>query len=211
MRILQPTQMDKHNWHPYTAMKDIDAQPPLHIDHAQGVYLYDSNGKAYIDGISSWWCNIHGHNHPVLNQAIAEQSHRMSHIMFAGLTHTPAITLSKALIEVAPKGLERVFYTDNGSCAIECAMKLSLQYWQLIGKPNKTTFLGFENCYHGDTFGTMGIGQVQTFKQAFSSVLLNAHVVPIGDLDTLETLLKNNHATIAAMIIEPLFQGAGGM
>ena len=140
-------------WHPYTQMRLAPA--PLPIVRAKGVYLYTEDGRRILDGISSWWVNIHGHSHPRLNQAIADQAGKLEHVMFAGCTHEPAIALAERLIARLPAGLSRVFYSDNGSTAVEVALKMAIQYWSNCGQPERRTFLTLDHAYHGDTVGAM--------------------------------------------------------
>jgi len=206
-------------WHPYTQMKDFEQTPPILIERAEGIKLFDSNGNYYYDTIASWWCNVHGHNHPHINQAIKNQVDKMSHIMFSGLTHEPAIRLAERLVKLAPESLSRVFYSDNGSTAVEVAMKMSLQYWQLQGHPQKTHFVHLENGYHGDTIGTMSVSGVTAFKKVFHPLLFPASEIPTPSspeqekisLEAAKTLFQNKHNEIAAIIVEPLLMGAGGM
>ena len=157
----------RYNWHPYTQMKDFEKMPPLLIEKAKGLYLYDSDGRAYIDSISSWWCNTHGHNHPKIVSAINKQLKDLDHILFAGFTHKGAVELSEKLISVTPKSLQKVFYSDDGSTAVETALKLSFQYWYNIGKKQKQRFVSLDMAYHGDTIGTMSVGGVSLFNDIF--------------------------------------------
>ena len=145
------------NWHPYTQMKDTESFPLIPIVQAAGMFLYDAAGKEYFDTVSSWWCNIHGHGHPYLVAALAKQAAELDHVLFAGFTHEPAVRLSERLLALAPKGLGKVFYSDNGSTAIEIAMKMSFQYWHNIGQPQKQRFVCLDGGYHGDTIGTMSV------------------------------------------------------
>ena len=166
------------NWHPYTQMKDCDKNPPIFIDRADGLKLYDDKGNWYYDTISSWWCNVCGHNHPVIMEAICKQTQQLDHVLFGGFTHKGAIELAERLVELTPQGLERVFYSDNGSTAIEVAMKMSFQYWQNIGVGGKTKFVSLDNAYHGDTIGAMSVSGVDAFNKKFSRLFCETYKVP---------------------------------
>jgi adenosylmethionine-8-amino-7-oxononanoate aminotransferase len=215
-------------WHPYTQMKDCETLPPILIERAQGLSLFDDQGREYWDTISSWWCNIHGHNHPKIVEAIHTQLASLDHVLFAGFTHRGAIELGERLVDIAPDGLTRVFYSDNGSTAVEVALKMSLQYWRNTGKPEKRQFVGLDKGYHGDTVGAMSVSGSSAFTQAFASMLFQTHKVPTPDcyrcpvdachttcttacVAPLESLLKEQHDQIAALILEPLLMGAAGM
>lgn len=218
----------KYNWHPYTQMKDHENLPPVVIKKAKGIKLFDDNGRWYFDTVSSWWCNIHGHGHPDITKAINEQLKKIDHVMFAGFTHEPAVKLSEKLISVAPKGLSRVFYSDNGSTAVETAMKMSLQYWANKGLRKKNRFVALDMGYHGDTAGTMSLGGVDLFNKVFAPMFFKAFKVPtpycyrcplgkerkncsIECIKPLESLLKKNSKNICALVLEPLLLGAAGM
>ena len=218
----------KHNWHPYTQMKDCESMPPILIDKARGVKLYDRKGKFYYDTISSWWCNVHGHSHPIIVKAIKEQLNKIDHILFAGFTHKSAISLSEKLIAIAPGKLNRVFYSDNGSTAVETALKMSFQYWHNIGKKKKAYFVSSDHGYHGDTIGTMSMGGVDLFNKVFSSLFFSSYKIPapycyrcpmnkkketcnINCTEPVKRLLSKKHNKIAAVILEPLVMAAGGM
>jgi adenosylmethionine-8-amino-7-oxononanoate aminotransferase len=218
----------KYLWHPYTQMHDYRERDLLLIDHADGVYLYDAHGKAYFDTISSWWCILHGHNHPTIKGAIKKQLDRLEQVLLAGTSHEPAITLAEKLVAITPENLTRVFYSDNGSTACEIAIKMSLQYWQQTGHPERKEFVALEHGYHGDTIGTMSLGGTPGFHGPFEGLTFNSHRLPspycyrcpIGAtrkscslecLQPLEKLLNEKGKTIAAMIMEPLIQAAGGM
>lgn len=194
-------------WHPYTQM--LTAPAPLPIVRAEGVWLYTEDGRRILDGISSWWVNIHGHSHPKLNAALAAQARELEHVVFAGCTHRPAVELAERLIEILPKGLARVFYSDNGSTAVEVALKLAIQYWRNLGEPNRRTFLTLHNAYHGDTVGAMSASEDSVFTRAFSTLLFP--VDRVGGLDDMEQRLRDAGDSVAAVLIEPMLQGAGGM
>ena len=194
-------------WHPYTQM--LTAPPPLAITRAEGVWLYTEDGRRILDGISSWWVNIHGHAHPKLNAALAAQARELEHVVFAGCTHRPAVDLAERLIEILPKGLARVFYSDNGSTAVEVALKLAVQYWRNLGQTNRTTFITLHNAYHGDTAGAMSASEDSVFTRAFSSMMFP--VERVRGLEDMERALRDAGDSVAAVLIEPMLQGAGGM
>ena len=194
-------------WHPYTQM--LTAPAPLAIMRGEGVWLYTEDGRRILDGISSWWVNIHGHSHPKLNAALAAQARELEHVVFAGCTHRPAVELAERLIEILPQGLSRVFYSDNGSTAVEVALKLALQYWRNLGQPNRGTFITLHNAYHGDTVGAMSASEDSIFTRAFSTMMFP--VERVRGLDDMETRLREGGDSVAAVLIEPMLQGAGGM
>ena len=197
--------------------------PVYHVDSANGVYLNLSDGRQLIDGMSSWWCAIHGYNHPRLNLAAEQQLQRMAHVMFGGLTHTPAIALVEKLVAVTPEALRSVFISDSGSVAVEVAMKMAIQYWNARGKPEKQKFATLRNGYHGDTLGAMSVcDPVTGMHSLFNSVLTEQYFVErpqtrFGeafdgrDIESLEQVLQRHHRQIAGLILEPVVQGAGGM
>ena len=218
----------RHIWHPYTQMKDCEKFPPILIERARGTKIYDSKGNAYYDTISSWWCNVHGHNHPRIKQAIKEQLDRLEHVLFAGFTHKPAVSLAEKLISITPKSLSRVFFSDNGSTAVETALKMSFQYWQNKGVRKKTKFISLDLGYHGDTFGAMSISGVGLFNSIFKPLLFRSFKIPapycyrcpvkrsypgcdIACLGPLDKLLRKKSGEISALILEPLLMAAGGM
>ena len=191
-------------WHPYTQM--LTAPAPLPIARAEGVWLYTEDGRKILDGISSWWVNIHGHSHPKLNAALAAQARELEQVVFAGCTHRPAVELAERLIEILPKGLARVFYSDNGSTAVEVALKMAVQYWRNRGGPERRKFITLRNAYHGDTVGAMSASEQSVFTRAFEPLLFP--VERVSNLEELETSLGE---PVAAVLIEPMLQGAGGM
>ncbi|MDB2590078.1 adenosylmethionine--8-amino-7-oxononanoate transaminase [Candidatus Thioglobus sp.] len=206
-----------HIWHPYAKVPN---EVSTHVvKSADGVYLNLESDKRVVDGMSSWWSAIHGYNHPTLNQAITTQLGKMSHVMFGGLTHDPAIALAKTLVEITPENLTKVFFTDSGSVAVEAALKMALQYWHNKGKPDKHKFVTIRGGYHGDTFGAMSVCDPDNgMHHLFSSVLPKHYFLkspsmePMDDaLQDLESTLKQHSNSIAAMILEPVVQGAGGM
>jgi adenosylmethionine---8-amino-7-oxononanoate aminotransferase len=216
----------KYLWHPYTQMKT--APVPLPIARAKGVYLYTEDGRRILDGISSWWVNIHGHSHPRLNEALAKQASEMEHVMFAGFTHRPAAALAERLSEILPSNLTRIFYSDNGSTAVEVALKMSFQYWQNRGQAQRRTFAVLHHAYHGDTVGAMSASAESPFTQPFGPLMF--HTVrayspycfrcPLGlersrcqidCLGSLEGILAAGGDTISAVLVEPMLQAAGGM
>jgi adenosylmethionine-8-amino-7-oxononanoate aminotransferase len=213
-------------WHPFT-QEALDPAP-MRIERGEGAYLYTSDGRKILDAISSWWVNIHGHSQPRIAAAIAEQARKLEHVIFAGFTHEPAEELSRRLVRVLPPGLEHVFFSDDGSTAVEVALKMALQYWQNIGQPGKSRFIALEHAYHGDTAGAMSVGADSGFVTAFSAMRFpvwrapsaycyrcpvgkNRATCEIDCLNPLARLLEEKHSEIAAVIAEPLLQGAGGM
>ena len=184
-----------------------DGYEPLVIDKGEGVYVFDKLGNRYIDGNSSIWTNLHGHNDPRINSAIKDQLNKISHVSFLGTTNEPAILLAEKLVNLFPeKSLSRVFYSDDGSTAVECAMKMVIQYFQLIDQSNRNKFIAFDNAYHGDTFGAASIGGINKFFSRFSQLGL-----PTLSLASIEDLLAIDASQIAAVVIEPMVQGAAGI
>jgi adenosylmethionine---8-amino-7-oxononanoate aminotransferase len=202
----------RYLWHPFTQqLAWCEEEAPLVIERAEGTNLYDSEGNVYIDGVASLWCNVHGHRHPALDRAVAEQLGRMAHSTMLGLTHGPAIELAKRLVARAPAGLRRVFYSDSGSAAVEVALKMAFQFWVQRGERQRTTFVYLENAYHGDTLGAVSVGGIELFHSLYRPLLFEAIQVGAGDAHELEQLLEREGERIAAVIVEPLVQGAAGM
>ncbi|WP_445357596.1 adenosylmethionine--8-amino-7-oxononanoate transaminase [Microbulbifer sp. ANSA002] len=211
----------KHIWHPYSSL--IDPPPVYPVARAEGVRLYLEDGRGLIDGMSSWWSALHGYNVPELNQAMRDQMDKMSHVMFGGLTHEPAIELCKKLVEITPPGLNRVFLADSGSVSVEVAIKMAIQYWHSQGKPQKSKLLALRNGYHGDTFGAMATCDPVTGMHHLFAGQLSQHLfapapqVPFGntcsdsDIAELRQQVEANRDQLAAIILEPIVQGAGGM
>ncbi|MBI4482166.1 MAG: adenosylmethionine--8-amino-7-oxononanoate transaminase [Acidobacteria bacterium] len=216
----------RHVWHPYTQMA-LDS-PPLPIVRAEGVYLYTEDGRRILDGISSWWVTLHGHGHPRIAAAVARQAAELDHVIFAGFTHRSAAQLAEKLARILPPGLTRIFYSDDGSTAVEVALKMALQYWANRGEPRRRRVIALQHAYHGDTVGAMSVGERSVFTEPFSSFLfpvLRAHTAycyrcPLGlrretcaidCADHCAELLASFPGEVAAVIVEPLLQGAGGM
>lgn len=218
-----------HLWHPCSQMKDHEREMPLvPIASGAGAWLTGQDGKRYLDAISSWWVNLHGHAHPKINAALRAQLDRLEHVMFAGFTHEPAIRLAEALTALAPRGLNRCYYADSGSAAIEIAVKMSFHYWQNRGQPRRTRFVTLSNSYHGETLGALAVGNVELYKAIYRPLLMDVLTVPSPDafaaapgetaLDcarraaaTLDALLAERGDEICAVLIEPLVQCAGNM
>jgi len=218
----------RHNWHPYTQMSTLTTEPPMLIDRAEGLFLFDAEGNRYYDAISSWWCVVHGHGHPRIREAVTRQMERLDHVLFAGVTHEPAVRLASRLAAIAPEGLSRVFFSDNGSTAVEVALKMSLQCWRNLGQEERTGFVCLDHGYHGDTTGCMSVSGVEAFLRAFRPILFPARRVPspycyrcpvgktypgcgISCVDALQDALREGGESIAAVILEPMLLGAGGM
>ncbi len=215
-------------WHPFTQMKDFLNEEPLIIVDGSGVMLRDINGNEYIDGVSSMWCNIHGHRRKEIDNAIKDQLDKVAHTTLLGMSNIPSAKLAKRLVEITPEGLNKIFYSDNGSNAIEVAIKMAFQYWQYKGYKNKTKYVSLQYGYHGDSLGAVGVSGIEVFHAVFKPLLLEAFLAPspycyrcpYGKdktscsrecLGKLEEILSKNSDSIAAMVMEPLVQGAGGM
>ncbi len=216
------TEFDKKNiWHPYTSL--IEPLPVYEVVKADGVFLELANGEKLIDGMSSWWAAIHGYNNPVLNKAVTDQLTKVAHVMFGGITHQPAVELCRLLVEITPQPLEKVFLADSGSVSVEVAIKMAVQYWHAKDRPEKTRLLTIKNGYHGDTFGAMSVcDPVTGMHQLFSGILTKHYFADApqtgfyetwndDDIISLKDSLEKNHTNIAAVILEPIVQGAGGM
>lgn len=215
-------------WHPCTQMKDHEQLPLIPIRRGEGVWLEDFDGKRYLDAVSSWWVNVFGHSNPRINQRIKDQLDQLEHVMLAGFSHQPVVELSERLVSITPAGLDRVFYTDNGSTGIEVALKMSFHYWRNIGRSDKQRFVTLTNSYHGETVAAMSVGDVALFTDTYKPLLLDTFKVPSPDcylrpdgvsweehsrtmFAHMEQTLAEHHEEIAAVIVEPLIQGAGGM
>jgi adenosylmethionine-8-amino-7-oxononanoate aminotransferase len=214
-----------HLWHPFTQMRGFRKEELLIITRGEGVYLYDMEGRRYLDGVSSLWANVHGHRRPELDQAVRTQLEQVAHSTLLGLAHPPAIILARRLVDLAPPGLTKVFYSDNGSTAVEVALKMAFQYWQLKGRPAKQRFLKLKNAYHGDTLGAVSVGGVDLFHEIYRPLLFDTLEAPATHcyrcpheeecrqqcLTGLEELVARHHQELAAVILEPVMQGAAGM
>ncbi len=218
----------KYIWHPFTQMKEWMAEPQIVIERGEGDYLFDTEGNRYIDGMSSLWCNVHGHHRKEIDDAIRAQLDKVAHSTMLGLTHTTAIELAEKLVAIAPKGLTRVFYSDSGSEAVEIALKIAFQYWQHKGEMGKTHFVALENSYHGDTIGSVSVSGIGLFHSLFKPLLFHTYFAPAPSkpwydrsrssedclnesLGRLEQIFSDSGNLIAALVLEPLVQGAGGM
>jgi adenosylmethionine-8-amino-7-oxononanoate aminotransferase len=218
----------KHIWHPFTPMRLWEQSDPLVISSAEGMYLIDSDGKRYLDGVSSLWCNVHGHRVAEIDAAIRDQLGKVAHSTMLGLTGEPAILLADRLMKIVPQNLKKIFYSDSGATATEVAFKLAAQYWHNIGRGEKCEFVGFAEAYHGDTFGAMSVGRTAAFHKPYFPLLFKTHFAPtpyvyrsdtphnaeqVRDrcLASLEEILRAHGKRIAAVCIEPIVQGAGGM
>ena len=207
-------------WHPCTQMKDHETLPLVPVKSGKGVYLYDFDGNAYIDAVSSWWVNLFGHANETINNKVKAQIDTLEHVLLAGFTHEPAIELAHKLVNITPKDMAKVFYVDNGSSAVEAALKMSYHYHFNRGK-RKAVFLSLTNSYHGETIGALSVGDVELYKETYEPLLIANMQVPVPKdqsidaanqaLASLEETLKERSEEIAAFIIEPLIQGAGGM
>jgi len=218
----------RHLWHPCTQMKDHEWLPLIPIRSGQGVWLEDFDGKRYIDAISSWWVNLFGHANPRINAAVTRQLEQLEHVLLAGFTHEPAVELAERLARLAPPGLERVFYVDNGSSAVEAALKMSYHYWRNQGREGKNRFVTLANSYHGETLGALAVGDVALYKETYQPLLMDVITAPSPDcyhrepgesweshslrqFDKMDELLARDADQISAVIVEPLVQCAGNM
>jgi adenosylmethionine---8-amino-7-oxononanoate aminotransferase len=207
-----------HVWHPYTQMQEyLEQGTPLVLERAQGSRLYDVDGRSYIDANASWWTSTLGHQHPRLVRALCEQAAKMCHVALAGIAHEPSAALATELCQIAPPGLERVFFSDDGSTAVEVALKLALQYWAQNGRPARTRFLALDGAYHGDTMAASSVSGIDVFRRPFGGVLIDCLRVPPGAdgyaqaFEVLGQLLAAHSDELAAVIVEPIAQGAVGM
>lgn len=210
----------KHIWHPCTQMKDHEQLPLIPIKSGNGVYLYDFEDNRYIDAISSWWVNIFGHANPKINASIKAQLDTLEHVILAGFTHEPAVTLAKRLVAITPDGLEKLFFADNGSSAVEVSLKMSYHYHRNRGE-SRALFLSLSNSYHGETLGALSVGDVALYKETYAPLLIECIQTPVPKdqreksaveaLGALKNILKERGREISAFIVEPLIQGAGGM
>lgn len=221
-------------WHPCSQMKDYDpaggsdSLPLIPIKSASGVWLEDFEGKRYLDAISSWWVNLFGHANPIINQALKDQLETLEHVILGGFTHEAAVTLAEKLVEITPSGLDKCFYADNGSSAIEVALKMSFHYWRNLGHSQKTKFITLENSYHGETLGALAVGNVALYKETYAPLLMDVITVPSPDcfyreaeeswedysirrFAEMDAALARHAKDVCAVIVEPLVQCAGGM
>jgi adenosylmethionine---8-amino-7-oxononanoate aminotransferase len=218
----------KHVWHPCTQMKDHESLPLIPVSHGKGAWLYDFDGRGYLDAISSWWVNLFGHANPRINQAVRAQLERLEQVILAGFTHEPVIALSEALCALAPQGLTRAFYADNGSSAVEVAVKMSFHYWRNRGRDSKRRFITLSGSYHGETLGALAVGNVDLYKEIYRPLLMDVITVPSPDcflrepgeswaqhsrrrFAEMERALEQHAHEACAVIVEPLVQCATGM
>jgi adenosylmethionine-8-amino-7-oxononanoate aminotransferase len=198
-------------WHPFTQQQGWIEEEPVIIEGAEGTELIDREGRRYIDGVSSLWCNVHGHRHPAIDAAVREQLDRVAHSTMLGLSHPPAIRLAERLVEIAPPGLTRVFYSDSGSTAAEIALKMAFQYWRQRGEARRTRFVALTGAYHGDTIGSVSVGGIDLFHSMYRPLLFDALKAEPGDAEDMERLLADHEGEVAAVIMEPIVQGAAGI
>jgi len=215
-------------WHPCTQMKDHESVPMIPIQRGEGVWLYDYDGKRYLDAISSWWVNLFGHCNPRINDALKQQLDTLEHVILAGFTHEPVIELSERLVALTPPGLQHCFYADNGSSAVEVALKMSFHYWLNTGQAQKTKFINLSNSYHGETLGALAVGDVSLYKDTYAPLLLQPITVKSPDcylreideschdysvrlFEEMRATLEQHADEVCAVIIEPLVQCAGNM
>lgn len=215
-------------WHPCSQMKDYEDFPPIVVEKGKGIWLYDTEGNAYMDVVSSWWVNLFGHSNERINEALIKQAQSIEHVIFANFSHKRAIELAERLVEITPTGLDKVFFSDNGSSAVENALKLSFQYHQQTGSSSKTKFVALSDAYHGETLGALAVGDIDLYNKIYKPMLIDTFKVKAPDcfrclygvtrdtcqtecFEHMETLVENNYNEIAGIIIEPLIQGAAGM
>jgi adenosylmethionine-8-amino-7-oxononanoate aminotransferase len=200
-----------HVWHPFTQMRGWQSEDAPIIERGEGSLLFDTDGNAYIDGVSSLWCNVLGHRQPAIDAAVTAQLGRVAHTTMLGLSHPGAIELAERLVGIAPSGLNRVFYSDNGSTAAEVALKMAFQHFQHSGRPERREFVCLKMSYHGDTLGSVSVGGIDLFHTLFRPLLFDAHMAEPGDAGDMARILEEHGDQIAAVIMEPLVQGAAGM
>ncbi len=215
-------------WHPCTQMKDCETLPPIPVRRGEGVWLEDFEGNKYIDAVSSWWVNLFGHSNPRINEAVRDQLEKLEHVILAGFSHEPVVELCERLVKITPAGLSRCFFADNGSSAVEVALKMSFHYWRNLGHTAKQRFITLENSYHGETLGALAVGNVALFKETYDPLLMRAISAPTPDaflreagttpaqhaermFEQMEALLERHADETCAVIVEPLIQCAGGM
>lgn len=215
-------------WHPCSQMKDYEEMPPIVVERGKGAYLYDIEGHSYLDAVSSWWVNLFGHSNDRINSALKKQVDQLEHVIFAQFTHKPAIELAEKLVQMTPSNLQKVFFADNGSSAIEVALKLSFQYFQQIGKQNKTKFVSITDAYHGETLGALSVSNIGLYNEIYQPLLMNTFEVQGPDcfrcsyqkdrehcnaecFEKMEEIVSKEHDNICAVVIEPMVQGAAGM
>jgi adenosylmethionine---8-amino-7-oxononanoate aminotransferase len=207
-----PARLDhEHLWHPFTQQQGWTDEVPLMVERGEGSYLIDTEGRRYLDGNASLWCNVHGHRHPAIDAAIRDQVERISHSTMLGLSHPGATELAARLVAIAPPGLTRVFYSDSGSTAAEIALKMAFQYQVQRGEPGRRTFVRLRDAYHGDTIGSVSVGGIDLFHATYGPLLFETHAAEPGDAADMERVLTAHAEEVAAVIVEPLVQGAAGM
>src|ERR1700676_206653 len=202
----------KSIWHPYTQHQNHELLIP--IVKGEGALLFDENGNSYIDAISSWWVNLHGHAHPYIAEKIYKQALALEQVIFTNFTHEPAVALAERLLEILPGKLSKIFYSDNGSTAVEVALKIAIQFWRNKSMPERNKILAFEHAYHGDTFGAMSVSGRGLFTDAFKDLLFDVVFIETphnGNLEKIKSIIRSHKDRIAAFIYEPLLQAAGGM
>jgi len=198
-------------WHPFTQQQGWVAEEPLIVDRARGCELVDTEGRRYLDGVSSLWCNVHGHRHPRIDSAVRDQLSRVAHSTMLGLSHPAAIRLARKLVDLSPPGLTRVFYSDSGSTATEIALKMAFQWWRQRGDERRDKFIALRDAYHGDTVGSVSVGGIELFHSLYRPLLFDTLLAEPGDAGDMERLLAEHGHEVAAVIVEPLVQGAAGM